>query len=275
LKEEEEARIAAEAEAQRLKEEEEARIAAEAEAQRLKEEEEARIAAEAEAQRLKEEEEARIAAEAEAQRLKEEEDARIAAEAEAQRLKEEEDARIAAEFERLAIEQASIDNIRRKEEENALRLAEDQCVSLNVMIEESDSANNLDASFQTAELDIDQDNDLTFLSQSTGHDGDDSVLEEQARYEEEADELRLLTESFSSNSTPTRAKNEHLKIKTMEESAPHDGVKSDMLISPNTQPTVDDEISSPTSSDAKISSPGKNDPPAPAEPVNCGCCVIS
>ena len=197
------------------------------------------------------------------------------AEAEAQRLKEEEEARIAAEFERLAIEQATIDNIRRQEEEIALQLAEDSCVSPNVVIEESDSAHNLDASFQTAELDIDQDNDLTFLSQSTGQDGDDSVLEEQARYEEEADELRLLTESFSSNSTPTRAKNELLKIKTMEDSAPYDGVKSDMLISPNTQPTVDDGISSPASSDAKISSPGKNDPPAPAEPANCGCCVIS
>jgi outer membrane protein OmpA-like peptidoglycan-associated protein len=93
-REEEEARLAAEAEAKR-KAEEDARLAAEAEAKR-KAEEDARLAAEAEAKR-KAEEDARLAAEAEAKR-KAEEDARLAAEAEAKR-KAAEDARLAAEAE--------------------------------------------------------------------------------------------------------------------------------------------------------------------------------
>ncbi len=90
------ARLAAEAEAEaKRKAEEEARRAAEAEAKR-KAEEEARLAAEAEAEaQRKAEEEARLAAEAEAKR-KAEEEARRAAEAEAEaKSKAEEDARLA------------------------------------------------------------------------------------------------------------------------------------------------------------------------------------
>ena len=145
-----------------------------------------------------------------------------------------------------------------------------------VLLDESDHSHNLDNSFQTAELDMDQDNDLTFLSQSTVHVDDDSVLEEQARFEEEAEELRMLTESFSSNSTPTRSKNTSLKIKVMEDSGSHAGSKSDTTaISPNTQRTVEDGVSlnSPTS-DGKISTSGQH-PPTPEEPAQCGCCVIS
>ena len=117
-KAEEEARLAAEAEAEaQRKAEEEARLAAEAEAKR-KAEEEARLAAEAEAEaKRKAEEEARLAAEAEAEaKRKAEEEARRAAEAEAEaKRKAEEEARLAAEAEAEA---------KRKAEEEARRAAE-------------------------------------------------------------------------------------------------------------------------------------------------------
>eukprot|EP00804_Cyclotella_cryptica_P031296 CCRYP_011107-RC/>CCRYP_011107-RC protein AED:0.18 eAED:0.40 QI:311/0.33/0.25/1/0.33/0.25/4/0/403 len=128
LKNDQEARIAAEAEQARIakeaEEKQEARIAAEAEQARLaKEAEQKRLAEEAEKALLaKEAEEARIAAE-QARLAKEAEQKRLAEEAEKARLaKEAEDARIAAEQARLAKE---AEEKRLAEEAEKARLAKE------------------------------------------------------------------------------------------------------------------------------------------------------
>jgi hypothetical protein len=113
--------------------EEQARLAAEAEAARIAAEEAAeaeRLAAE-EAQRLAAEEAQRLAAEEEAQRLAAEEAARVAAEEEAARIAAEEAAQIAAELEaaRLAAEQAAAEEAARKAEEEAARVAAEQAAA--------------------------------------------------------------------------------------------------------------------------------------------------
>jgi hypothetical protein len=156
LKAEEEARKAAEREAQaKLKAEEEARKVAEREAQaKLKAEEDARKAAEREAQaKLRAEENARLAAEREAQaKLKAEENARLAAEREAQaKLRAEENARLAAEREapaklsaeeraRLAAEREA--QAKLQAEENARKAAEREA-AMNASIERGGDAQSL------------------------------------------------------------------------------------------------------------------------------------